>query len=339
VTITVRSPGKLILLGEYAVLDGAPALVVAVDRHATCRIEPDREVVIEAGAHGRIEWPSTGADLPLVRGALEAIEPTAGRYHLDSDALYADMPIGRRKLGLGSSAASTVALAGALTVAAGDALDDVTQRRIYQIAQGVHRAVQGTGSGADIAASSLGGALAYRWLDDPSMAPLDGMKAAAGAGHARRLTGHRDRVRAVWSGDQASTVKLVGAIHRWRDRDPAGYRARLADLGFASRAGIDAWLVDDAMGLFAAAEAGRMAIGALGRDAGVDLYTETHARLHAIARAVGAGVKPTGAGGGDLAWVYGPDAESEAAAAKALAAEGHVVFDFAIETRGVHRAG
>jgi len=29
--ITVRAPGKVVLLGEYAVLDGSPALVVAVD--------------------------------------------------------------------------------------------------------------------------------------------------------------------------------------------------------------------------------------------------------------------------------------------------------------------
>ena len=31
------APGKLILTGEYAVLDGAPALVVAMDRRAVAR--------------------------------------------------------------------------------------------------------------------------------------------------------------------------------------------------------------------------------------------------------------------------------------------------------------
>jgi len=31
------APGKLVLLGEYAVLDGAPALVMAVERY--CRVE------------------------------------------------------------------------------------------------------------------------------------------------------------------------------------------------------------------------------------------------------------------------------------------------------------
>lgn len=32
--LTASAPGKLVLLGEYAVLDGAPALVLAVNRRA-----------------------------------------------------------------------------------------------------------------------------------------------------------------------------------------------------------------------------------------------------------------------------------------------------------------
>src|SRR5690606_18579533 len=33
-----RAPGKAVVLGEYAVLHGAPALVLAVDRHCTAAI-------------------------------------------------------------------------------------------------------------------------------------------------------------------------------------------------------------------------------------------------------------------------------------------------------------
>jgi phosphomevalonate kinase len=38
VTSAASAPGKLILTGEYAVLFGAPALVMAVDRRATVQI-------------------------------------------------------------------------------------------------------------------------------------------------------------------------------------------------------------------------------------------------------------------------------------------------------------
>ena len=38
--ITASAPGKFVLSGEYAVLDGAPAVCVAVDRRARVSIEP-----------------------------------------------------------------------------------------------------------------------------------------------------------------------------------------------------------------------------------------------------------------------------------------------------------
>ena len=38
--LSARAPGKLVALGEYAVLDGAPAVVLALDRYAEVSIEP-----------------------------------------------------------------------------------------------------------------------------------------------------------------------------------------------------------------------------------------------------------------------------------------------------------
>jgi mevalonate kinase len=36
--IVARAPGKLVALGEYAVLEGAPALVLAVDRYCVATL-------------------------------------------------------------------------------------------------------------------------------------------------------------------------------------------------------------------------------------------------------------------------------------------------------------
>src|SRR5690606_27773541 len=38
--LTARAPGKAVVLGEYAVLGGAPALVLAVDRYCSASIGP-----------------------------------------------------------------------------------------------------------------------------------------------------------------------------------------------------------------------------------------------------------------------------------------------------------
>ena len=38
-----RAPGKLVALGEYAVLDGAPAVVLAVDRYVEAAVGPSED--------------------------------------------------------------------------------------------------------------------------------------------------------------------------------------------------------------------------------------------------------------------------------------------------------
>ena len=42
-SIRARAPGKVVALGEYAVLEGAPALVLAVDRYAAATIAPSED--------------------------------------------------------------------------------------------------------------------------------------------------------------------------------------------------------------------------------------------------------------------------------------------------------
>ncbi|MDH3638826.1 MAG: hypothetical protein OES09_10250, partial [Gammaproteobacteria bacterium] len=40
--ITASAPGKIVLLGEYAVLAGVPALVMAIDRRAEVQLTENR---------------------------------------------------------------------------------------------------------------------------------------------------------------------------------------------------------------------------------------------------------------------------------------------------------
>ena len=68
-TRVFRAPGKLVLVGEYAVLDGAPAVVAAVDRGVACAVSPapDR----------RIETPG---DARFARATLETLGAPPARY-------------------------------------------------------------------------------------------------------------------------------------------------------------------------------------------------------------------------------------------------------------------
>ena len=127
-----RAPGKLVLSGAYAVLDGAPALVAAVDRYVTA--DSDRAADFVA---------------PEVREALSR-RPLGEPPWFDASALRA----GDRKLGLGSSAAILAASLAALWPT-----NESLAASIFPLALASHRAAQGGGSGVDVAAACHGGVL------------------------------------------------------------------------------------------------------------------------------------------------------------------------------------
>ncbi len=133
----VFAPGKLVLTGAYAVLEGAPAIVLATTRGA-----------IADGA--RVAPTAT----PEVRAALgDAPAP-----HVDASALF----VAQRKLGLGASSAILVASLAVRDAEAGNDLGSPPVRdALFARARAAHAEAQGGGSGVDVAASVHGGVLRY----------------------------------------------------------------------------------------------------------------------------------------------------------------------------------
>lgn len=131
---TVRAPGKLVLVGEYAVLDGGGAIVAAVDRGVQCVVTPEQT----PGGSPGVTIVTPGDDR-FVRAALEGAPPATYTF---SD--WNPVALGGAKPGFGGSAAAAVAA----VIAAG-----LPARRAYE----AHAAVQGGGSGVDVFASLLGG--------------------------------------------------------------------------------------------------------------------------------------------------------------------------------------
>ncbi len=158
--ISASAPGSLMLLGEYAVLDGKPALVCAMDKRITVTLQPrsDERITIQSTLHG--QYATDLVQLKIVKpfqfvlGALKQLQPKLKRgcdIHITSN--FSD------QIGLGSSAAVTVA-----TLAALISWLKINTSPLDLVRQGcaVVREVQGVGSGADIAASVYGGMVAYR---------------------------------------------------------------------------------------------------------------------------------------------------------------------------------
>jgi mevalonate kinase len=151
---TAFAPGKLILMGEHAVVYGHPALAIAVDKGMTVTL---RE------RNGPTGLDSPGIDDVRLTHALNTVLPTAGwGVHIDST-----LPIGR---GMGSSAALAVALARATLAAEGR---PATSDAVDELALKVEKVFHGNPSGVDQAVCARGGAIRFqRGPSGPSFEPV-----------------------------------------------------------------------------------------------------------------------------------------------------------------------
>ncbi|MEA2068781.1 MAG: GHMP kinase [Verrucomicrobiota bacterium] len=202
-TITTSAPGSLMLLGEHAVLHGHQALVCAINRRITVRLLPTSEDSVRiVSSLGNYRAPLEGlVDHPSFRFVLQAIRQQADRiatgFELKIDSGFS------ADIGFGSSAAVTVATHAALMHwIMGEAPKPET---LFSQALETVQAVQGRGSGADLAASVFGGIVGYS--TEPEFQPVE---------LSVPLT-------AVYCGYKTPTPEVILKVEQLRADDPGKY--------------------------------------------------------------------------------------------------------------------
>lgn len=300
------APGKALLCGEYAVLEGAPAIVGAVERRAFFRW---------ADAPGGLSLEAEAA-LRAAAGRLGEVE-RAGK--LDVTELQQD----GTKLGLGSSAAAAVAAVGAVFDWHGhDPTQPTVRSQVFEVAMHGHESVAPRGSGVDVAAATYGG---YLWFE----------RSEHGAVCRPIVAPESMLVRLVWTGHAARTSGLLDAVHRLRDRDPSEYERKMRELHeganrFASafERGLTSEVVAEAIGYGRAMES-------LGKAAHAPIVESRLRQLMELAERSGGAAKPSGAGGGDVAVALFDDAAALTEFEAAARAADLVVVDAAWGAEGV----
>lgn len=191
--VQASAPGKLYIAGEYAVVDGSAAIVAAVNRYVTVKVDDENlptlsqesrkyygVIVSEKENYKPIFWTrSSDGSIEIlgdekyayVLAAMRVIDSYASEcfapnmyrksYNLHISSELDDAKSGR-KYGLGSSAAITVATVRALCKWYGLKPDVPTICKLSLIASSM---VKRSGSGGDVAASSCGGWILYRAYD------------------------------------------------------------------------------------------------------------------------------------------------------------------------------
>ncbi len=343
--VETSAPGKLVLVGEYAVLDGAPALALAVDRRAWVRLVPRddhgirihapqidarvAEAVLDDGHVLRWHVDATQAKsfelIAQIHAGLRAVGELDGLRGFDLSIDTAGFVQGSNKLGLGSSAAVTVSLMAAMQAASGAPEPNCEARLQRMLA--LHSSWQhGQGSGIDIAASLTGGLIVYR-RDEAAPVPSVQSRPWPLAGVQCQF---------LWSGQSISTAGFLQRLAAWKLARPADHAAHFSRLGALSRAAISA-LDEGATAFVAAVDAYGLALQAMAHASGLQIFTPAQAELAHRARRVGAAFKPCGAGG-DMGVLLADDAEGISQLRGGIMATGMQPLDLNADPCGLRRS-
>ena len=292
--IRALAPAKIFIAGEYAVLAGGTALVTAVNRYAEVRLYPKSTgwSFLSSGFEDYSEYESLNNDalttelnisdparmvVALKRARAIKTLPKGAKLELDTTSFYR----GSTKFGIGSSSATMVALAGALTTSPKN-VSLSTLHAAHQIFQG------GVGSGADIATAYHGGMIAFKdnHIEQRYLANEVGMVF-------------------VFTGYSTNTGTMIKRFDKWRgDIVPSELRE----------------LIDSASILADCTEMYHQfltqmaeyieALGALDQAAQIGIYGKGHIAAKALAKESKVLYKPCGAGGGDMGIALSDDLDA-----------------------------
>lgn len=331
--ITTRTPGKLFVAGEYAVVEpGGSAVLIAVDRYLTVHLTPGSDAGrVHSREYGMtpLVWRREGDSASIVlehqpydyvMSAISLVERL--RDELGQPPRYFDLRIDSelddakgRKFGLGSSAAVTVGVIAALDEFYGLSLTRLERFRLTLLAT---IQVAPTASGGDVAACVFGGWIRYT---APDRTELRDRLARRGVAEAlaseawercriERLP-HPSSLRLLvgWTGSPASTERLVDGVRHRGVAAGSPYGSFLAESEECVDALVAA-LEADGEGMLQVVHRARRLLQRLDAASGIRIETDDLRLLCDIAERHGAAGKPSGAGGGDCGIVLAPKTTS-----------------------------
>lgn len=270
--------GKVILLGEHAVVHGYPAIAVGIERGVHAQASTSHEDRLHLEPWGLHLAPDADAEEPLQRAFAAILGTYPDRPPIDVRAT-AELPAGA---GLGCSAAIGVAVLDAIDEALGV---ERSRGALGEAALAWEQVFHGNPSGVDNTMSAVGGVAEFRRGE-----PL------------RPLAANKPLHLVIgYSGEPSSTKDMVSSVARQLDEEPKRVRQTFGGIETLVRNAKLAIEAGDLVALGQLLDLNHTLLSSL------MLCTTKLDAMCQAARAAGAlGAKMTGAGGGGCMFALAP---------------------------------
>jgi phosphomevalonate kinase len=318
--VTTSAPGKLLLTGEYAVLENAPAVSAATDLRATVEIysvntKSSELYVVNTECRysfnpdlvGASRWINDPGEYgAIVDAALDVmhehgLHPDQGsamgisictRDFYQQPENINDAP---QKKGIGSSAAVAAALTAALQVVAGKDPD-------MGMALQVHRRFQGErGSGVDVVTSWFGGLIAMLPGQPSTSMPVP-------IPRVQELSWPEALyVMPIWTGQSASTTAKLSLLNAYKEDSPDAWEKVFEPVCAAATVAAAAWENGVGSEILESIHQFSESLRQLDAAASLGIWSEPHQQLYSFTNQSDVVYKPSGAGGGDFGIAFATD--------------------------------
>ncbi|MDF2857177.1 MAG: phosphomevalonate kinase [Neobacillus sp.] len=320
----VKVPGKLLIAGEYAILEPKQkAIVVAVNRYITAYIEPSNhnQLILPQLGLDHVTWDSgekkvqfnvndprlnfIKSSITIMNQFLKENSFTLQPFRLTIKSELDDPKTGM-KYGLGSSAAVVVAVISAM-LSLYDKGKDQPLQKVFKLAAIAHLLTQRNGSGVDIAASTFGGWIGYSSYN-PSWVLSELMRMKNLTRFIQkpwpnlfisRLHPPESLIVAVgWTKEPAATGPMINKVKEFWDFNLSAYSKFLEKSTISVSQMMSSFKEKDCSSAVSSLQLCRQALLQLSKQADVTIETDKLKQLSELAQDFGSG-KSSGAGGGD----------------------------------------
>ncbi|MFN8671767.1 MAG: phosphomevalonate kinase [Candidatus Sericytochromatia bacterium] len=332
----IKAPGKLILLGEYAVVEeGVPAVVTSISKSIYCYIRESEKILFTSKRIDieKVEFNYKNNKLSLVsnvenidvlsfsKNAMEIVLRYLEElgYQLKNFEINILSDLSSKygiKFGFGSSAAVTVSIISAILYLHGIEIDKGANRDvIFKLSAIAHFISQGSGSGLDIAASTYGGLLVYQsYTSDWMREKIKNMTSVRELLKENWNSFKYEKINYLidfypligWTGKAASTKHFLEQVKKIKNSENQEFKNFYANFLKTTKTIVNAFvsgIKNDKKDLIdKAINANRILLLDLSKKANVEMETPLLTKLISIAKKYGLSAKFSGAGGGDCGY-------------------------------------